>query len=232
MEIKKSPKANLESKKLLFREIGLIVTLAIVYFAFEWSTTEKAETFADAQTTVIEEEEMVPITQETPPPPPEPPKEPQLSDIIDIVDNEVTIEEDFDWSTEDDENVGVEIKEYVPEEVVEEVIEEEIIPLAVIEEQPEFQGKKRGQTFQDWVYSELVYPEIAKENGISGRVTLTFIINKDGSVSDVRILRGVDSSLDKEAIRVVSSSPKWKPGKQRGKPVKVRYDFPIIFQLR
>jgi len=87
-------------------------------------------------------------------------------------------------------------------------------------------------TFTKWVFERLVYPEVAKENGIQGRVTLQFVVDTDGSVRDVKVIRGVDPALDKEAVRVVSSSPKWTPGRQRDKPVKVRYIFPVIFQLR
>jgi len=101
----------------------------------------------------------------------------------------------------------------------------------LVEEKPTFMGGD-ANTFSKWVNGKLVYPEIAKENGVQGRVTLQFTVNVDGSVSNVVVLRGVDSSLDKEAVRIVSSSPKWKPGKQRERPVKVTYTFPVIFQLR
>lgn len=231
MEIKKSPKASLENKKLLLREIGLIIALLIVFGAFEWSTTEKQETIMEEETQAVVEVEEVPITQETPPPPPEAPKEPVVSDIIDIVDDDIAVNDDLLLTTEDDNTLGVEIKEYVVEEEEEEIIEEEVIPFAIVEEKPKFKGGDQNK-FTKWVFGKLEYPEIAKENGISGRVTLSFIVDTDGSVTDVKVLRGVDSSLDKEAVRVVSSSPKWTPGKQRGKPTKVKYTFPVIFQLR
>ncbi len=231
MEIKKSPKASLEGKKLLFREIGLIIALLICYGAFEWSTSEKEVSTLQADTEIIAEEEMIPVTTETPPPPPEAPKEPVVSDFIDIVDDDVQVEDNLLLSTEDDASLGVEIKEYVPQAVEEEVVEEEEIPLAIVEEKPKFRGGEANE-FTKWVYDNIVYPEIAKENAIQGRVMLQFTIETDGRVSKVTVLRGVDSSLDKEAVRVVSSSPKWTPGRQRNKPVRVRYTFPIIFQLR
>ena len=131
---------------------------------------------------------------------------------------------------EDDASLGVEIQDYV-EAVEEEEVEEEAIPFQLVEEKPTFQGGDANE-FSKWVNSKLVYPEIAKENGVQGRVTLQFTVNADGTVSNVKVLRGVDSSLDKEAVRVVSSSPKWKPGKQRDRAVKVTYTFPVIFQLR
>lgn len=230
MEVKKSPKANLENKKLLFTEIGLIFALVVVYFAFEWSTREKQVAVLEDTTQVVEAEEMVPITQETPPPPPSAPKIPILSDQIDIVDDEIQVDDDMFMNLEDDASMGVEIKDYV-ESVEEEVVEEEAIPFQFVEEKPSFMGGD-ANTFSKWVNERLVYPEIAKENGVSGRVTLQFTVNTDGSVSNVKVLRGVDPSLDKEAVRVVSMSPKWTPGKQRDRAVKVTYTFPVIFQLR
>ena len=230
MEVKKSPKADLESKKLLFREIGLIATLAIVLVAFEWSTSDKTEVMDLSAQTMVVEEDDVPVTQEQQELPPEMPKIPVLSDVIDIVDDDIEISEDLIMNLEDDKNLGVEIMDYHAE-VAEEVVEEEAIPFALVEEKPKFQGGD-ANNFSKWVNSHLNYPEIAKENGVQGRVTLQFTVNTDGSVSNVTVLRGVDSSLDKEAVRIVSSSPKWTPGRQRERPVKVTYTFPVIFQLR
>ena len=229
MEIKKSEKANLENKKLLFLELGLIVSLGIVWFAFEWTSKETNVSTLEDTTQVVLEEEIIPITQETPPPPPSAPKIPVLSDQIDIVDDEIEVNDDLFMNLEDDANVGVEIMEYV--EVEEEVVEEEAIPFQLVEEKPSFQGGD-ANTFSKWVNTRLEYPEIAKENGVQGRVTLQFTVEKDGSVTKVKVLLGVDPSLDKEAVRVVSMSPKWKPGKQRDRAVPVTYTFPVIFQLR
>ena len=229
MEIKKSEKASLENKKLLFTEIGLILALLIVWGAFSYSSKEKKVAVFEEINEAVDVEEMVPITQETPPPPEQAPKIPILSDQIDIVDDEIKVDDNF-MSLEDDANMGVEIMDYV-EEVQEEVVEEEAIPFHLVEEKPSFNGGDANE-FSKWVNSRLVYPEIAKENGVQGRVTLQFTVNPDGTVSNVKVLRGVDSSLDKEAVRVVSSSPKWKPGKQRDRAVKVTYTFPVIFQLR
>ena len=194
-----------------------------------YSTKEKAVASLGEDTQVVEVEDMVPITEETPPPPPEAPKIPVLSDQIDIVEDDIKVDDNF-MSLEDDASLGVEIMDYV-EEVKEEVVEEEAIPFQLVEEKPSFNGGDANE-FSKWVNSKLQYPEIAKENGVQGRVTLQFTVNPDGSVSNVKVLRGVDSSLDKEAVRVVSMSPKWKPGKQRDRAVKVTYTFPVIFQLR
>ena len=229
MEIKKTPKADLENRRTLFTEIGLVVALLVVWGAFSYSTKEKAVASLGEDTQVVEVEDMVPITEETPPPPPEAPKIPVLSDQIDIVEDDIKVDDNF-MSLEDDASLGVEIMDYV-EEVKEEVVEEEAIPFQLVEEKPSFNGGDANE-FSKWVNSKLQYPEIAKENGVQGRVTLQFTVNPDGSVSNVKVLRGVDSSLDKEAVRVVSMSPKWKPGKQRARAVKVTYTFPVIFQLR
>jgi len=237
MEIKKSEKANLENKKLLFLELGLIVSLGITWFAFEWTSKETnvavleetTEVVLEDNTEILVEEEMISTNMETPPPPPAAPKIPVLSDQIDIVDDEIELEDDMFMNLEDDASLGVEIMDYV--EVEEEVVEEEAIPFQLVEEKPSFQGGDANQ-FSKWVNSRLVYPEIAKENGVQGRVTLQFTVEKDGSVTKVKVLRGVDPSLDKEAVRVVSSSPKWTPGKQRDRAVPVTYTFPVIFQLR
>lgn len=229
MEIKKTQKADLENRRTLFTEIGLVVALLVVWGAFSYSTKEKAVASLGEDTQVVEVEDMVPITEETPPPPPEAPKIPVLSDQIDIVEDDIKVDDNF-MSLEDDASLGVEIMDYV-EEVKEEVVEEEAIPFQLVEEKPSFNGGDANE-FSKWVNSKLQYPEIAKENGVQGRVTLQFTVNPDGSVSNVKVLRGVDSSLDKEAVRVVSMSPKWKPGKQRDRAVKVTYTFPVIFQLR
>ena len=229
MEVKKSPKADLSRTVTLFREIGFIVVLGLVLLAFEWQSKEKKDSIFDQQESVIIEEEIIPITQEEQTPPPEMPKIPVLSDAIDIVDDNIQVD-DAVFSFEDDATLGVEIMDYI-ETVEDEEVEEEAIPFALVENKPTFQGGD-ANTFSRWVNSQLEYPEIAKENGIQGRVTLQFTVNTDGSVSDVKVLRGVDSSLDKEAVRVVSASPKWKPGMQRDKPVRVTYTFPVIFQLR
>lgn len=229
MEVKKSEKASLENKRLLFVEIGFVVALAVVLGAFEFSTKDGKVATLEAENQEIVEDEMVPITQETPPPPPETPKIPILSDQIDIVDDDLKIEDNI-LNLEDSGNLGVDIIDYV-EAVKEEVVEEEAIPFQLVEEKPSFMGGD-ANAFSKWVNERLVYPEIAKENGVQGRVMLQFTVNPDGSVSNVKVLRGVDPTLDKEAVRVVSSSPKWKAGKQRDRAVKVTYTFPVIFQLR
>ena len=228
MEVKKSEKASLGNKRLLFTEIGFVLALLVVLGAFEYSTKEKRTKVLEAENVLAEEEEIIPITQETPPPPPETPA-PIISDIIDIVDDDLVVEDNI-INTEDDVNLGVQLVDYIQAEE-EEVVEEEAIPFAIVEDKPKFMGGD-ANAFSKWVNERLQYPEIAKENGIQGRVTLQFVVGTDGKVSNVKVLRGVDPSLDKEAVRVVQSSPKWEPGRQRDRAVKVTYTFPVIFQLR
>ena len=229
MEIKKSAKASLEDKKILFTEIGLVVALAICLVAFEWKTYEKTVSVLDMGTEVVTEEEMVPIIPPDLPPPPPLPPTPIVSEAINIVDDNVKLKDDFIIPTDDTKNV-VEIRDYVPKQVVVEEVEEDI-PVAVVEEKPKFMGGDENE-FTKWVFKNMVYPEIAKENNIQGRVICSFVVAPDGRVVDAKILRGVDASLDKEALRVINMSPKWTPGKQRNKPVRVKYTFPVIFQLR
>ena len=228
MTQKKSDRADLQNKRVLFTEIGCIVALALVYFGLEYSSAKTETALLEDVGIMAEMEEMIPITFDTPPPPPEMPKIPVLSDQIDIVDDDIEIEE-IVINLEDHKNLGVEIIDYIP--VEEDNVVEDTLPFVMVEQKPMFNGGD-ANAFSKWVNSRLVYPEIAKENGISGRVTLSFTIKADGTLSDVKVLRGVDPSLDQEAVRVVKSSPKWTPGKQRDRTVAVSYTFPVIFQLR
>ena len=231
MEVKKSPKASLENKKLLLTEVGLVVALAVVYGAFNWSSKDSQVAVLEDTTQVVVEDEMIAIQNELPPPPPEAPAIPVLSDQIDIVDDDIKLDDDMFINLEDDANLAVDIQDYREAAVEEEEVEEEAIPFQLVEQKPSFNGGDANE-FSKGVNSRLVYPEIAKENGVQGRVTLMFTVEADGRVTNVRVVRGVDESLDKEAVRVVSSSPKWKPGRQRDRAVKVTYTFPVIFQLR
>ena len=158
MEIKKSEKANLENKKLLFVEIGLIISLLITYIAFEWTSKETNLAVLEDNTEILVEEEIISTNMETPPPPPAAPKMPVLSDQIDIVDDEIELEDDMFMNLEDDASLGVEIMDYV--EVEAEGVEEEAIPFQLVEEKPSFQGGDANQ-FSKWVNSRLVYPEFA-----------------------------------------------------------------------
>ena len=225
MEIKKSPKADLEGKKTMFFEIGLVLALGVLLCAFNWKVNSTVE---EGFVTVAEEpveEEIIPITQQMMKPPPPAPK---LTDLIEIVDQELDIDEELviedvesntanrDTYSYDYDGAGYDEGDYGEEDVFQ-----------VVEDMPTFPGD-----INKWLGKNVKYPVIAQENNIQGRVTVQFVIEKDGSITDVKVLRSVDPSLDKEAVRVVKSMPKWKPGKQRGKPVRVSYTVPINFRLQ
>lgn len=230
METKKTNRASLENKRAMFLEIGLVAALAIVLTSFEWNSSTKDVATIMAGNSFLADDETIPVTQQEPPPPPQTIKEPVISEELKIVENDVKIDTEF--LSPDDNTDPIKIVPYVePSNKEEEEEVEEFIPFSIVEDKPTFQGGD-ANTFTKWVYGNIVYPELAIENGIQGRVTVQFTIDKDGSVKDVKVLRGADSTLDKEAVRVISNSPKWTPGKQRGKAVKVKYTFPIIFQMR
>ena len=165
MEIKKSEKASLENKRLLFAEAGLIAALLLVYAGFETSTRAREVALLDDSSIICDEIDIIPITLETPPPAPEVPALPMLSDELEIVDDDVTV--DLDFQSLDDTDIPVNIQEYIKQEVVEEEVEEEVIFVGVVEEKPTFNGGDANE-FSKWVNARLVYPEIAKENGIAG----------------------------------------------------------------
>ena len=229
MEIKKTEKASLENKRLIFAELGLIAALLVVLAGFESSTRAKEVALLQGNTVIDDEDDIMAIPLDTPPPAPEAPALPMLSDELEIVDNDVTV--DLDFQSLDDTDVPVDIQEYVRQDVVEEEVEDDPIPFVTVEQKPTFNGGD-ANGFAKWVNSRLVYPEIAKENGVEGRVTLQFTIGKDGRLQDVKVLNSPDESLAQEAVRVVSSSPKWEPGRQRDRAVKVSYTFPVIYRLR
>ena len=225
MEAKKSPRADLEGKKLIFRQIGLIVALAVIFLAFEWKTYEKTIEDLGQREVVDIPEEIIPITeQKVKPPPPPPPKQVVK---INVVEDDIEIEDEIIIDAEADEDT--EIEEYIPVEVEEEEVEEAQI-FMVVESMPEFPGGE--PELQKFLYQNIKYPQMAKESGIQGRVFVTFVVEKDGSVTDVRVLRGIGGGCDEEAIRVVQKMPKWKAGKQRGKPVRVQFNLPIKFTLQ
>lgn len=227
MEKKKNERADLQNKRLLFTEIGCILALAAVYFGFEYTTAEVRTAALEDAGTVVEVEDMIPITFDTPPPPPALPQI-VLSDILDIVDDDIEVDDEH-ILLPDDFDAPVLITDCF--EVVEEEAEEETLPFILVEEKPKFNGKDANE-FSRWVNQRLDYPQVCIENGVQGRVTLEFTIRADGSLSDIKVLRGVDPALDSEAVRVVQSSPKWTPGRQRDRAVAVTYTFPVIFRLR
>ena len=226
MELKKSPKADLEKKKGIFLQIGLIVALSLLWGAFEWkSDIDKDSAFAQKQAVDVEEE-VIPITTQVKPPPPPPPPPPAMSETFKLVEDDVELEDEFvavDVEATEETVIDVVIEEE------EEVVEEEVF--LRVEKMPTFKGGDLN-TFRNWVQGRLKYPTIAAENGIQGVVYLEFVVNGKGEVCKIRTLRGVDPLIDKEAERVVKTSPKWSPGEQRGKAVSVKYTLPIKFVLQ
>jgi len=154
---------------------------------------------------------------------------PVIKEILDIVPDEIELEEViFDWEvTENTEYDFVNIYTDETEKIV-----EPPVPFAVVEDKPLFNGGDPRVEFTRYISKHLIYPEIAAKNGVDGRVTLQFVIDENGDLVDVLIIRGVDPALDAEALRVVQSSPRWTPGKQRNKAVRVSYTFPINFKLQ
>ncbi|MCR4848771.1 MAG: TonB family protein [Bacteroidales bacterium] len=224
MEEKKSPKANLENKKLMFIQIGLIISLAVAWAVFEIKSYDKIE-YADVGRTVeVVEEEMVEITkQEQKPQPVEVPKQ---TTQIQVVEDDVEVE-DIEINADVDQNEVIE--EYVAPEIEEEDIQEAEI-FTIVEEMPDFPGGT--QKLADYLAKNIKYPQMARESGIQGRVFISFVVEPDGSVSNVNVMRSLGGGCDEEAVRVVKSMPKWKPGKQRGKPVRVSYILPVNFKLQ
>ncbi|MDR3118897.1 MAG: energy transducer TonB [Mediterranea sp.] len=226
MEIKKSPKADLESKKSTWMLIGYVIVLAFMFVAFEWTERDKVIDTSQAVLDLVFEEEIIPLTQQPENIPPPPPETPSITEVLQIVDDDANVEQTTIASTED---IGekVEVK-YVPVVVEEEP--DEVTIFEVVENMPEFPGGQAA--LMQFLSKNIKYPTIAQENGTQGRVTIQFVVNRDGSVVDPVVIRGVDPYLDKEALRVISQMPKWKPGMQRGKTVRVKYTVPVMFRLQ
>ncbi len=198
----------------MFFQIGLVATLIIVLVAFEWKSYDKVEYNLGQLNLDDMEEEIIPITkQEVKPPPPPPPEIIEIIEDDEEIENEVEVED-----TESDEDVEIEIEEEDDDEF-----------FMVVENMPEFPGGDLG--LMKYIQKNVKYPPIAKEYNITGKVYVSFIVDKSGSVTNVKIVRGVDKNLDAEAVRVVKSLPKYKPGKQRGKAVRVMFTIPINFTL-
>jgi protein TonB len=226
MQVKKSEKASLENDKLVYVLMGFVFVLSLCYVALEW--TEKEVTkyeVTDTDFLFEEEVEIQQTSQETPPPPP--PPQVQEVEVLNVVEDNVETES-IEVNAEDDKEVEVVIAAPVEAPVEEE--EEEVV-FVVVENMPEFPGGQ--QALFKYLSENVKYPVIAQENGIQGRVICQFVVNKDGAIVDIEVVRSSgDASLDKEAVRVIKSMPKWKAGKQRGKPVRVKYTLPVNFKLQ
>ena len=222
MEIKKSPKADLEGKKTTWLLAGYVMVMAVLFLGFEWTQRDvKIDTSNQVVENVFEEEIEIPITEQPEQVQAPPPEAPSIAETLTIVDDDSDIQESAIQSSEET-GQAVEIKYTAPVAVQEEEEEEP-------EEQEIFQVVEQMPEYPD---GAIRYPAMAAENGVQGRVTVQFVVNRDGSIVDAQVVRGVDPYLDKEALRVINSMPKWKPGMQRGKPVRVRYTVPVNFRLQ
>jgi len=236
MELKKNPKADLTRNSGLYFVIGLVLVMLLTYIAFEWKTYDDDNNFDYTMNVEDTLDEEVPMTEQIKTPPPPPP--PAAPEIIEVVEDEEEVEETVIESTEtSQEEEVIEVADIEVEEVVEDVD----VPFAVIEDVPIFPGcenepkNKLRECFNSMIQKHIGknfrYPEIAQEMGVQGRVNVMFVIQKDGSIGNVR-MRGPDKSLEEEAARIISKLPKMTPGKQRGRPVRVPFSIPINFKLQ
>ncbi len=222
MEIKKLPKADLEGKRIFFREIGLVVVLFVVYLCFQWSTKDVTVEDLSIDTESIIEDEVISTRIEkkkiTPP-------KQKVVEVIEVVDDEVELDEE----DEPDFNEDVDLDDEI--EVIEmDDEEDDNVVFKVVQDMPEFPGGLKA--LYKFIYKYIKYPAVAAESGIQGKVFLKFVVTKSGKVDRIQVLRGVDPTLNKEAIRVVRMLPRFTPGKQRGKSVNVWYQLPVTFRLQ
>jgi len=217
MEQKKSDKVNLENQRSIFLQIGFVIALVLMLIAFEWNSTKTIHDLGELPITIIDEE-IIPITRTEKIKPPIP----KVIEVINIVADNIEIKEELEIeNTESNEDIEINIPELDDEEEISDV------PFIIVEEMPIFtQGN-----VHTYITKNIKYPEICKENNIQGKVYVQFVVNEKGKVSNVKILKGVDPNLDKEALRVINNLPDYIPGKQRGKCVKVSYVVYVNFIL-
>ncbi len=228
MEAKKTPKADLEKRRGLYLEIGLVVILALALVAFNIKSYDKE--VKEVNTRVAQSEidaEVLNTPPEERPPPPPPEQEIVATDLKVVENDEQPMNEVGLINADDNANKAQET--FVKVEVKEEVEEVEEEVFLVVEDDPEFPGGLSA--LSQYLASNIKYPQLAKENNITGKVFVSFVVEKDGSVGQVKILRDIGGGCGAEAVRVVKAMPKWKPGKQRGKPVRTQFNLPVDFSL-
>jgi len=226
MEIKKSPKADLENKRSMFVLIGFVLVFAVLYIGLEWSQKERTRIVVIDEFLLVGDDDMVlPTTHDNIPPPPPPAPIDVIASIIDIVDN--TVETKAPTIVDPESTGPIEIPTVIAPPKDDEDIETVFVK---VDDPPSFPGGEKA--LMEFLSKNIRYPTIAIETGIQGTVILTFVVNRDGQIVDVEIVRGVHDSLDKEAVRVVRSMPAWKPGKQHGKAVRTRFNLPVRFSIR
>lgn len=227
MNNKKNKNADLENKRSIFFLVGLTFSLGIVFLAFQWKTQPKAAIDLGTTSFVTEDYIYIPPTV---PEKKEPPAKLVEVPFFVLVDNNSDILENPDlFDTEATEEMDINFDKLVfnSKENKNDKVKEIFV---FVEEMPEFPGGELA--LRKYLTNAVKYPLIAQENGIQGKVYVSFIIDESGAITHIELLRGIDSSLDNEALRVVRTLPKWKPGKQAGKAVKVRYNVPIHFELQ
>ena len=227
MELKKSKKANLERRFRLHIFVGIIISLSLVLISFEWSTRETVDERLSGVPEIEIELDLPPLirdekpkTQKTPP---------ILMPIPVPVDEDIPIDTDPIFDVDPDDINWDDILNHIPKSEPEVIVDTTYI---IVEIMPTFAGGNPNTTFYRYIMQNLVFPQEAIDNGISGRVQVRFVINDRGMLEQARIVRSVHPVLDQEALRVINSSPRWEPGIQSGKRVRVQFDFPINFVLR
>ena len=228
MITKKTDKGNLENKRTLFLLLGFVVVLGLVYAGFElFASEDKAPAFSISDDDFIEvKDEDVIATDQTPPPPPEPQQQ-QQAVVLNIVEDNIKVSTDFDFGQdvfEDD------VVEEINNDV--EVVEDETEtapPVYFTEEMPEYPGGM--EALNSFLSKEIQYPEVARNNGITGTVLVEFVVERDGRVSNAKVKVPLYPDCDKEAVRGIMAMPKWKPGKNMGKPVRCFYQVPVTFRM-
>ena len=230
METKKNPKADLEKRRGLYLEIGMVVILVASFLAFNVKSYDKDD-FVIPGFNMTEVVEVLPVPTTPPPPPPPPaPEIPEVSTTeLSIVDNGKDIETEVEFNAQDDENnVNIQIVPRVDVEVDDDV-EEDVIVL-VPEMDPEFPGGM--EALYNYLAQNIKYPTLARETGITGKVYVSFVVERDGSIANLKVERDIGGGCGQEAVRVLQSMPKWNPGKQKGRPVRVKFNLPVNFSLK
>lgn len=227
MEVKKTRRANLEKGKSRWLFMGLMVALSFMFVSFEWTERNVTYSISDLVNGPEFVEDLVPVTynQEKPLPPPPPPVAINPEELT-IVDNK-SMERESDIAASDPTDAPVIIP--IPVEVPEETVEEET-EFIIVEEMPMF-GSGTADLMK-YLSANIKYPTVSAEQGVQGKVVVQFVVGIHGEILNPVVVKSVDPYLDKEAIRVISTMPKWKPGKQRGKAVRVKYTVPVVFKLQ
>jgi periplasmic protein TonB len=225
MKTKKSKKANLENYRTIFLQIGIILTLSAILFAFEWKSEVEIETLLNNKTSWIDVESLPPVTM---------PKQ-ELKMVKPPSFEMIVVDDEKDIEIKDDlQDLFKDIEDYKPIdfgdiESGDEVVDDD--PFIVAEFMPTFNGKDR-KYYREYIAENIKFPAAAIENGITGTVYVSFVVDKDGSVTDIQILRGVHPTIDKAVLKVIKNSPKWDPGMNNGRYVKVRCTISIAFKLQ